>query len=61
MFGRKTCTVSKIHQQATFMLAFGDKDDFTDIDPDNLVPPCSTLEASLRIMKNKNIEEILHE
>lgn len=58
-FGRKTCNVSKIHQQAKFMLAFGDKEAFLDVDMDNIIPKCDTLEASLRIMKNKNIDEIL--
>lgn len=58
-FGRKTCTVSKIHQQATQLLAFGDKNSFADIDSENIISKCSTLEASLRIMKNKNLEEIL--
>ena len=58
-FRRKTCNVSKIHQQAQFLLAFGDKEAFSDIDPDNIINKCSTLEASLRIMKNKNINEIL--
>lgn len=61
MFGRKTCNVSKIHQQATQLLAFGDKDAFADIDPENIINKCSTLEASLRIMKNKHMEDILHE
>ena len=61
IFGRKTCNVSKIHQQATQLLAFGDKNDFADIDSENIISKCSTLEASLRIMKNKNLEEILHE
>ena len=60
-FGRKTCNVSKIHQQATQLLAFGDKNDFADIDSENIISKCSTLEASLRIMKNKHMEEILHE
>ena len=58
-FNRKTCNVSKIYQQAKFLLAFGDKNSFADIDPDNVIKPCETLEASLRIMKNKNIDEIL--
>ena len=58
-FGRKTCNVSKIHQQAKYMLMFGDKEDFSDIDPDNLIPKCDTLEATLRLCKNKNIDEIL--
>lgn len=58
-FNRKTCNVSKIHQQAKFLLAFGDKEDFMPIDEDAIIAPCSTLEASLRIMKNKNINEIL--
>lgn len=58
-FRRKTCNVSKIHQQAKFMLMFGGKSDFMDSDPDNIVPKCSTLEATLRLVKNKNIEDIL--
>lgn len=61
MFGRKTCNVSKIHQHATQLLAFGEAEDFLDIDPDNIVPKCATLEATLRLLKNKNLEEILHE
>lgn len=58
-FNRKTCNVSKIHNEATKLLAFGDVESFMDIDPDNLIPKCSTLEATLRLMKNKNTEEIL--
>lgn len=58
-FKRKTCNVSKLHNEAEALLAFGEVDDFMDIDPDNLVPKCSTLEASLRLMKNKNVEDIL--
>lgn len=61
MFGRKTCNVSKIHQQATQLLAFGDKNSFADIDSENIISKCSTLEASLRIMKNKHMEDILNE
>lgn len=58
-FNRKTCNISKIHHEATKLLAFGDVEDFLDIDLDNIVPKCATLEASLKIMKNKNINEIL--
>ena len=60
-FGRKTCNVSKLHQQAMHMLMFSDKEGFADVDPDNIVPKCDTLEATLRLCKNKHIEEILHE
>lgn len=58
-FNRKTCNVSKIHHEAEKLLAFGDKNDFADIDSENIISKCSTLEASLRILKNKNIDEIL--
>lgn len=58
-FNRRTCNVAKIHQEATRLLAFGDVDDFMPIDEDAIIPPCSTLEASLRLMKNKNVEDIL--
>ena len=58
-FNRKTCNVSKIHQEALNLLAFGDEFDFLDIDPDNIITKCSTLEATLRLVKNKNIEDIL--
>ena len=58
-FGRKTCNVSKIHQQAMHMLMFGNKEAYADVDPDNIVPKCSTLEATLRLCKNKHLEEIL--
>lgn len=58
-FNRKSFNISKLHAEATSLLAFGDKEAFLDVDPDNLIPKCSTIEASLRIMKNKNIDEIL--
>lgn len=58
-FRRKTCNVSKIHQQAKYMLMFGDKEAFLDVDPDNVIPKCDTLEATLRLVKNKNIKDIL--
>ena len=58
---RKTCNVSKIHADAVELLAFGCKADFMPICEDVIIPKCDTLEASLRIMKNKNMEEILHE
>ena len=58
-FNRKTFSVSKIHDIAMDLLMFGNKEAFADIDPDNLVPKCPTLEATLRLCKNKNINEIL--
>lgn len=58
-FNRKTCNVSKLHQEAKALLMFGDVESFMDIDPDNLVPKCSTLETTLRLVKNKHVEEIL--
>lgn len=58
-FNRKSCNVSKIHHEAEKLIMFGEKEDFIDIDPDNIVPKCATLEATLRLVKNKNIEDIL--
>ena len=58
-FNRRTCNVSKIHNTAEALLAFGEVDDFMPIDEDAIIPSCSTLEASLRLMRNKNVEDIL--
>lgn len=58
-FSRKTCNVAKIHHEAKKLLMFGTTEDFRDIDFDNIIPKCSTLEASLRICKNKHIDEII--
>lgn len=60
-FHRKTFSVSKIHAIAMDLLMFGNTEDFADIDPDNLIPKCPTLEATLRLCKNKHMEDILHE
>ena len=58
-FNRKSFNIPKLHNKAKYLLCFGDEFDFMDIDPDNVIPKCATLERTLELIKNKNRGNII--
>lgn len=53
-FNRKSFNIPKLHDKAKYLLCFGDESEFADVDPDNIIPKCETLERTLELVKNKN-------